>query len=69
MNSFTIRISEEQRVILMNALCATFNGMCPPDVESEDALLFDMIRDLPEQDARARADYPDSGAPVHGFAL
>jgi hypothetical protein len=44
---FTIRLSDAQRLVLLNALNAEFAGLIP-DVESEASILFDMLRDLPE---------------------
>ena len=46
-NVFTL--SEEERALCESALNEGFGGVIP-DVESEPALLFDMLRDLPDEE-------------------
>jgi hypothetical protein len=46
-----LKLSEDERALIESALNETFGGVTPPDVESEDAILFDMIRDLPAEEA------------------
>jgi hypothetical protein len=59
MKTFTIEISDAQRLILLMAINQTFAGLIP-DVESPAALLFDMLRDLPQEEAK-------SPAAIHSF--